>query len=169
MAKGRDFEQILKEKMGVTPFNPPISDLKSSQTTFFSEPKTVFINPFELQWQRKISTEKPLTQAYPIKRKPVVAQSPASEKPILKKNSMELSFDQMNAKEQSAFKDLIRLGAQIPESSFTLSLVKKEYRKLLKNRHPDLNPQKFDHESFSILQKSFRVLEQVFLSKSEQT
>jgi len=170
MAKGRDFEQILKEKMGVTPFSPPVSDPKSSLNSFLSEAKTVFINPFELQWQRKIKSEKPLTQAYPIKRKPVVVKTPISEaKPILKKSSITLSFELLTPLGQKALRDLISLGAQIPESSFTLSLLKKEYRRLLKSRHPDLNPQKFEHDSFATLQKSFRVLEQVFNSKPEQS
>ncbi len=153
--------------MGNTPEPPPLHPPQRPSATPTFEFQTQFFNFTNFVFDRKPKAEKPLEKAYPFKRKPViVSPTRVTSLPPQKIPMTPFSFQQLNPEAQKAFHDFQKIGAKLPTQDFTLNLVKKEYRRLLKASHPDLNPQKFNLEHFASLQKSFKVLENALLSLS---
>lgn len=156
MAKGRDFEQILRQKMAAWDEFPSQNHEQPVATTYQHTP---------FRWCAESVYRTDQTPSVPLPNRLRYPQRPALKNTkttptVGPKTRVELpwSLEQLSSEEKKAYQEFCSVGANLDSNQFTRQDVKKEYRRLLKQLHPDLNPHAFDLNRFAKLQSSSKLL-----------
>ncbi len=158
MALQREFAQILQEKLGFTPeLSMKTKPFPSQKVEFPSWKYQVFTN------QRTFSPTEipPAYPRKPAKKKtaPAAKKTPPQPDPTYKIGQLGLEFT-------SDLIALQTLGADLDPAQLSLDKLKKEYRKLAKNWHPDHNSNDNSGKNFQMATEAYGRLSQAIESQT---